>query len=35
MLLGNLGASLLENLLTEKGIERTGYGNHSKSKMDF
>ena len=30
MLLGTLGASLLGNLLTGKGIERAGYGNHSK-----
>ena len=35
MLLGTLGASLLENLLTGKGIVRAGYGNHSKNKMDF
>ena len=45
MLLGTLGASLLGNLLTGKGIYRAGkskgegilragYGNHS-SKMDF
>ena len=43
MLLGTLGASLLGNLLTGKGIYRTGkekgvlracYGN-SNSKMDF
>ena len=27
-LLGTLGASLLENLLTGKGIERAGYGNN-------
>ena len=27
MLLGTLGASLLENLLTQKGIARTGSGN--------
>ena len=27
MLLGTLGASLLENLLTQKGIVRTGSGN--------
>ena len=27
MLLGTLGASLLGNLLTEKGIVRAGYGN--------
>ena len=30
MLLGTLGASLLGNLLTGKGIVRAGYGNHSK-----
>ena len=35
MLLGTLGASLLKNLLTEKGIVRAGYGNHWKSKVDF
>ena len=29
MLLGTLGARLLENLLTGKGIVRAGYGNHS------
>ena len=41
MLLGTLGARLLRNLLTEKGINRAGerivragYGDHS-SKMDF
>ena len=28
MLLGTLGASLLGNLLTGKGIERAGYGNN-------
>ena len=28
MLLGTLGASLLGNLLTEKGIERAGSGNN-------
>ena len=28
LLLGTLGASLLKNLLTEKGIVRAGYGNH-------
>ena len=27
MLLGTLGASLLENLLTGKGILRAGFGN--------
>ena len=31
MLLGNLGASLLGNLLTGKGVVRAGYGN-SKGK---
>ena len=30
MLLGTLGASLLGNLLTVKGFERVGSGNHSK-----
>ena len=46
MLLGTLGASLLGNLLTGKGIYRvgkgkaeeelrTGYGNNSNNKMDF
>ena len=45
MLLGTLGASLLGNLLTGKGIVRArsgnnkgkgiGYGNHSQNKMDF
>ena len=30
-----LGASFLGNLLTGKGIERVGYGNHSQNKMDF
>ena len=30
MLLGTLGASLLGNLLTGKGIERVGSGYHSK-----
>ena len=29
-LLGTLGASLLGNLLTGKGIVRAGYGNHLK-----
>ena len=28
MLLGTLGASLLGNLLKEKGIVRAGYGNN-------
>ena len=44
MLLGRLGASLLENLLTGKGIYRAGKGkgvlragcgNNSNNKMDF
>ena len=44
MLLGRLGASLLENLLTgkgiyragkDKGVLRAGYGNNSNNKMDF
>ena len=44
MLLGTLGASLLRNLLTGKGIYRAGkgkgivsagYGNNSNNKMDF
>ena len=30
MLLGTLGASLLANLLTGKGIVRAGYGNDLK-----
>ena len=30
MLLGTLGANLLGNLLTGKGIERVGSGYHSK-----
>ena len=44
-LLKQLGASLLGNLLTGKGIVRArsgnnkgkgiGYGNHSQNKMDF
>ena len=33
MLLGTLGASLLGNLLTGKGVVRAGYGN--KNKVDF
>ena len=32
MLLGTLGASLVGNLLTGKGIVRAGYGNHSKKR---
>ena len=35
MLLGTLGASLLGNLLSGKGLTRAGYGNHSQNKMDF
>ena len=44
MLLGTLGASLLRNLLTGKGIyragkgkgiTRAGYENNSNNKMDF
>ena len=44
MLLGTLGASLLGNLLSGKGltragygkgIVRAGYGDHSQNKMDF
>ena len=42
MLLGTLGASLLGNPLTGKGIYRAskgalraGYGNNSNNKMDF
>ena len=44
MLLGTLGASLLRNLLTGKGIYRAGkgkgivragYGHPSQNKMDF
>ena len=44
MLLGTLGASLLGNLLTGrgiyragkgKGVLRAGYGNNSDNKMDF
>ena len=41
MLLGTLGASLLGNLLTGKGIVRAGYGrplssaSQNNSKMDF
>ena len=41
MLLGTLGPSILGNILTDRGINRTGegivrdgYGSHS-SKMDF
>ena len=32
MLLGTLGASLLGNLLTGKGVVRAGYGNNNKGK---
>ena len=32
MLLGTLGASILGNLLTEKGVVRAGYGNNNKGK---
>ena len=35
MLLGTLGASLLGNFLTGKGVVRAGYGNQLKNKMDF
>ena len=46
MLLGTLGASLLRNLLTgrgiyragngkEKGVLRAGYGNNSNNNIDF
>ena len=44
MLLGTLGTSLLENLLSGKGLTRAGfgkgltragYGDHSLNKMDF
>ena len=44
MLVGTLGASLLENLLTGKGIHRAGkgkginrvgYGNNTNNKMNF
>ena len=35
MLLSTLGASLLGNLLSGKGLTRAGYGNHSQYKMDF
>ena len=44
MLLGTLGASLLGNVLTGRGIYRArkgtgvlraGYGNNSNNKMDF
>ena len=32
MLLGTLGAPLVENLLTGKGLYRTGYGNNQEIK---
>ena len=35
ILLDTLGASLLGNLLSEKGIARVGYGDHSQNRMDF
>ena len=35
ILLDTLGASLLGNLLSEKGIARAGYGDHSQNRMDF
>ena len=35
MLLGTLGASLLANLLTGKGIVRAGTGNHSLNKEEW
>ena len=35
MLLGSLGASLLENLLSGKGIVRAGYGHPSKKEKEF
>ena len=35
MLLGTLGASLLGNLLSEKGIARAGYGNSLQNKKNF
>ena len=33
MLLGRLGASLLENMLAGKGITRTGYGNKKEKEI--
>ena len=33
MLLGTLGASLLGNMLTGKGIPRAGYGNKKGKRM--
>ena len=35
MLLGSLGASLLENLLSGKGIVRAGYGHLSKKGKEI
>ena len=35
ILLGTLGASLLGNLLTGKGIVRAGWGNKKEKKWDF
>ena len=35
MLLVTLGASLLGNLLSEKGIARAGYGDSLQYKMNF
>ena len=35
MLLGTLGANLLVNLLTGKGVVRAGYDKKLKTKMDF
>ena len=35
MLLRTLGASLLENLLSGKGIARAGYGDPFQIKIDF
>ena len=35
ILLGTLGASLLGNLLSGKGIARAGYGHSLQNKMDF
>ena len=35
MLLGTLGASLLGNLLTGKGIARAGYGDLLQDKLNF
>ena len=35
MLLGTLGASLLGNMLTGKGINRVGYGSKRSSVKNF